>query len=323
MENTDGLIPEREQDIAYNAFGKVSSITEDETAYTITYGPDRERWQTVLEHPDGTIRTTTYAGNYERIDSAGHSREFYFLDDGIILFRETGQQERILYAFRDNLGSYLKLYDEQGTAVFEAEYDAWGRQSVTQNTIGFHRGYTGHEHLPEFGLINMNGRMYDPLLGRFLSPDNYVQEPYNSQNFNRYAYCLNNPLKYVDPDGKFFFSPLLPGIGTFIDAACWGAVIQGAGYTVNIAFSKGGFKNWNWGDFGKSLISGAASGVITAGIGLAFGPIENNGIIGEIGRAFTHGVANGLECEEADTQRKGKGRVLKACSKKTVGCCDK
>ena len=98
----------------------------------------------------------------------------------------------------------------------------------------------------------------------------------------------------MDPDGKFFFSPLLPGIGTFIDAACWGAVIQGAGYTVNIAFSKGGFKNWNWGDFGKSLLSGAASGVITAGIGLAFGPIGNNGIIGEIGRAFTHGVANGL-----------------------------
>lgn len=294
VSNTAGLIPDREQDIAYNAFGKVSSITEDETALSITYGPDRERWQTVLEHPDGTIRTTTYAGNYERIDSAGHSREFYFLDDGIILFRETGQQDRILYAFRDNLGSYLKLYDEQGTAVFEAEYDAWGRQSVTLNIIGFHRGYTGHEHLPEFGLINMNGRMYDPLLGRFLSPDNYVQEPYNSQNFNRYAYCLNNPLKYVDPDGKFFFSPLLPGIGTFIDAACWGAVIQGAGYTVNIAFSKGGFKNWNWGDFGKSLISGAASGVITAGIGLAFGPIGNNGIIGEIGRAFTHGVANGL-----------------------------
>ena len=76
-----------------------------------------------------TIRTTTYAGNYERIDSAGHSREFYFLDDGIILFRETGQQDRILYAFRDNLGSYLKLYDEQGQAVLEAEYDAWGRQS--------------------------------------------------------------------------------------------------------------------------------------------------------------------------------------------------
>ncbi|MDR1526179.1 MAG: RHS repeat-associated core domain-containing protein [Dysgonamonadaceae bacterium] len=56
--------------------------------------------------------------------------------------------------------------------------------------------------LPEFGLINMNGRMYDPLLGRFLSPDPFVQMPDFSQSFNRYSYCLNNPLKYNDPSGN-------------------------------------------------------------------------------------------------------------------------
>ena len=53
----------------------------------------------------------------------------------------------------------------------------WGKQTVTKNTIGFHRGYTGHEMMSEFGLINMNGRLYDPVIGRFLSPDNYVQLP--------------------------------------------------------------------------------------------------------------------------------------------------
>lgn len=58
--------------------------------------------------------------------------------------------------------------------------------------------------LPEFGLINMNGRLYDPQIGRFLSTDNYVQEPWNSQNFNRYSYCLNNPLKYTDSNGEIF-----------------------------------------------------------------------------------------------------------------------
>ena len=83
------------------------------------------------------------------------------------------------------------------------------------------RGYTGHEHLDAFGLINMpacrsngegrpvyrsfsegrNGRMYDPLLGRFLSPDKFVQAPGNTQNYNSYSYCLNNPLKYTDPSG--------------------------------------------------------------------------------------------------------------------------
>ena len=57
--------------------------------------------------------------------------------------------------------------------------------------------------MPEFGLVNMNGRLYDPILGRFLSCDNYVQMPDNTQNFNRYSYCLNNPLKYNDPSGEF------------------------------------------------------------------------------------------------------------------------
>lgn len=63
------------------------------------------------------------------------------------------------------------------------------------------RGFTGHEHLPWFNLVNMNGRLYDPVVGRMLSADPYVQMPDNTQSFNRYAYCLNNPLVYADPTG--------------------------------------------------------------------------------------------------------------------------
>ncbi|MEJ7673301.1 MAG: hypothetical protein WKF59_11445 [Chitinophagaceae bacterium] len=115
--------------------------------------------------------------------------------------------------------------------------------------------------------------------------------------YNRYGYALNNPLVYVDPDGEFIFSILLPGIGTFIDAALWGAVIGGAGYTASVAFSEGGFKNWNGGQFWKSVGIGAISGVVTAGIGNAFGAVGSNGIGGEIARAYTHGFANGLISE--------------------------
>lgn len=81
---------------------------------------------------------------------------------------------------------------ENGRNIFDTSYDAWGRQTVTLNTIGLHRGYTGHEMLSEFDIINMNGRLYDPVLGRFLSPDNYVQAPESSQSFNRYSYCMNS-----------------------------------------------------------------------------------------------------------------------------------
>lgn len=74
-----------------------------------------------------------------------------------------------------------------------------------QPVLKLGRGYTGHEHLSLFGLVNMNARLYDPLLGRFLSPDPYVQMPDNLQNLNRYSYCLNNPLTYKDPEGELFF----------------------------------------------------------------------------------------------------------------------
>ena len=58
-----------------------------------------------------------------------------------------------------------------------------------------------HEHYRDFGLINMNGRLYDPLVGRMLSPDIVIQDPEYSQSYNRYSYCFNNPLRFTDPSG--------------------------------------------------------------------------------------------------------------------------
>jgi len=66
------------------------------------------------------------------------------------------------------------------------------------------RGFTGHEHIDEMGFIHMNGRVYDPSIGRFLSADPNIQAPYNTQSYNRYSYVLNNPLKYTDPSGHFW-----------------------------------------------------------------------------------------------------------------------
>ena len=78
----------------------------------------------------------------------------------------------------------------------------------------------------------MNGRVYDPVIARFLSPDPYVQAADYSQNFNIYSYTLNNPLIYVDHNGKFFTSLFLGPVGLFIDAFLWGAVID---YTIQVA----------------------------------------------------------------------------------------
>ena len=79
----------------------------------------------------------------------------------------------------------------------------WNVYSTTaQPTLLFGRGYTGHEQLNQFGLINMNARLYDPLLARFLAPDPYVGSGMTN-DFNRYLYARNNPMMYTDPSGKF------------------------------------------------------------------------------------------------------------------------
>jgi RHS repeat-associated protein len=71
---------------------------------------------------------------------------------------------------------------------------------------GSDRGFTGHEHLDEFGLVHMNGRLYDPRLGLFLQADPLLQDALNLQNYQRYAYCFNGPLGCTDPTGYFFLT---------------------------------------------------------------------------------------------------------------------
>ena len=139
---------------------------------------------------------------------------------------------------------------------------AWGnfrnpytRTGANTTRPMFDRGFTGHEHLYDFGLINMNGRMYDPVMSSFLSVDNYVQSPENSQNFNRYAYCLNNPLKYTDPDGEF-----------------WHLVIGAAiGGTINLLTNLNNIDNFGQGlaYFGIGALAGAMSAGVAGGISSA------------------------------------------------------
>ncbi|MFZ4400623.1 MAG: T6SS effector amidase Tae4 family protein [Bacteroidales bacterium] len=294
------------QDITYTSFNKVMHISEDNGHNQIDfiYGPDFSRRKTYYyDNTNQSISKYFAFGNYEvENQTAGLIRDHYiYAVDGlaaIYRYTEVNNTSKMYYIHKDHLGSFDRVSNEDGTVVDAYSFDAWGnRRDVNAwdqpdvTTHLFARGYTGHEHLDKFGIINMNGRLYDPLLGRFLSPDNYVQAPDNTQNFNRYSYCLNNPMKYTDPSGDFIFSALIPGVGVLLDAACWGAVINGASYTASVAFSNGGFKNWNIGDFGKSVAFGAASGALTAGVGQIFGPIGSSGFSGEIGRALTHGVS--------------------------------
>ncbi|MBR2195529.1 MAG: VCBS repeat-containing protein [Salinivirgaceae bacterium] len=202
VQNSNNLI-QGAASLTYTAFNKVATVVQGTNTLTITYGPDRQRTKTVLVNGSATT-TTLYADNYEQRTANGTTTSYHYVasPDGLAaVYVKSGSTATAYYIETDHLGSIIRAYDYVGNTKFSAAYDAWGNQTISTNAIGLTRGYCGHEHWNQFGLIDMNGRFYDPLIGRFLSPDPYVQAPDNPQNFNRYSYCLNNPLKYVDPTG--------------------------------------------------------------------------------------------------------------------------
>ena len=117
-----------------------------------------------------------------------------------------------MYTLHTNyIGSIEKITNTAGEIVDSMSYTPFGQRRMFSDwsktdtaTHLIDRGFTGQQHLDNFALINFNGRMYDPVLAHFLSPDPYIQSPENPLNYNRYSYCLFSPLQYVDPSGFKF-----------------------------------------------------------------------------------------------------------------------
>ena len=234
VDNTDGWIGTKDQSINYTPFNKVRTIREGDYKLEIIYGPDNQRKKTVLYRDDNSpvplnstrdvINWVPYKTKYfvggiyeeELVEAlTNNTSEINYVagGDGLAaIFVKDDQGENLYYIHKDHLGSYQAVSDESGALKEELYFSPWGNRGsattwsypLSQNEGFYGRGFTGHEHLPEFNLINMNGRVYDPILGRFLSPDNYIQAPDYTQSLNRYSYCLNNPLKFTDPSGEFW-----------------------------------------------------------------------------------------------------------------------
>ena len=114
------------------------------------------------------------------------------------------------YWHKDHLGSINVATDDSAAVQERLEYEPFGKRRYPNGTTDVpgtlkssltHRGFTGHEELDEVGLVHMNGRVYDPSIGRFASADPFVQAPFNPQSLNRYSYVINNPLSLTDPTG--------------------------------------------------------------------------------------------------------------------------
>ena len=280
-------VPLRDQRITYTSFMRPKRIEENGYTASFDYTADAYRTRMIVTHGTGRLLTRYYiGGRYEcDVDSMGSEAErFYIGGDAYtapaVLISHDGSVGIIYQIVRDYLGSIVYITDDKGYLKQELDYDAWGRlrkphletyyEAGSEPELLLGRGYCGHEHLPWFGLINMNARLYDPVLGRFLSPDPYVQMPDFTQNFNRYSYCLNNPLKYVDRDGK---NPII--IIGIVAGAFLGGVVANHG-ELN-PFS------WNWSQV-TTYLGVVVGGVV--GYACAYG-IVNPGTFG-----YIFGVSN-------------------------------
>ncbi|MDE1327265.1 RHS repeat-associated core domain-containing protein [Vibrio aestuarianus] len=211
-----------ERELEWTEFNKPNKITRNGKTVEFFYDANHSRY--LKKNSDG-IETFYFGKSYERVTDTNtgvvQHKHFIYADGKLIaLNTHTDDGENKLkdkqtrYLHYDALNSVDMITDGYGVVVERRSYDTWGKQrkvawredgplDVVQQAIT-NRGYTGHEEIVEVGLVHMNGRVYDQELGRFISPDPFVQAPYITNSFNRYAYVMNNPLKYTDPTGYFW-----------------------------------------------------------------------------------------------------------------------
>lgn len=191
-----------------------------------SYGPSHQRYQQTAQYSNGTEVTSYAGGLFEKVTGSAMNgtvsyRHYIPTPSGLttVVARNSDGSSTTAYALRDHLGSTDVVASgangQVGNSLVQESFGAFGqrRQSnwsaaapgsgdysaIAQTT---RRGFTFQEHLDNVGLIHLNGRVYDPNVGRFLSVDPLVGDPSDSQSLNSYAYVGNRPLSAIDPTGR-------------------------------------------------------------------------------------------------------------------------
>ncbi|REC63441.1 type IV secretion protein Rhs [Chryseobacterium pennae] len=264
------------------------------------WNPDVPLWQSKLS------KVYNEDGSFEVIvdQSTGREKHILYVEgdpyaSNVIYLKSFGESTgSYKFLHKDYIGSILAITDEAGNKLEQRHYDAWGnfthlklgnapvttdRTFIAGASLLIDRGYTGHEHFSEVGIIHMNGRLYDPLLRRFLNADENIQDPMNTQNYNKYGYVMNNPLMYNDPSGEFLM---------------WLAGALVGGYLNGVAANGGNWNpgNWDWERTWSAVLGGAIGGAAVSGalgnISSSAGAIKNflPGIVsGGLNSAFNGG----------------------------------
>ena len=192
--------------LTYDAFNKPTRIVENGVTTDMAYAPDLRLYK--REDPGQTIYYIS--DDYEKVidKSTGKvSEKTYLSNNAAVETSEAGRELRFMH--HDRLTSITAITNGAGDIVEERGFDAfgapldadWQANGSLLNGEFSDRGFTSHKHLDDHKVIHMDGRLYDPLLGRFFSVDPIVRDPKNTQSQNAYTYVMNNPLSRIDPTG--------------------------------------------------------------------------------------------------------------------------
>ncbi len=207
--------------ISWSSYDLPLVLNQDGASSQFAYTPGRSRWKQVAVYSASTTETTLYLGGVmEKVTRGAVTEWKHYIPAGagstaLHIRKSAGTPaSATYYVTGDHLGSATAVMDGGGALLSQLSFAAFGsrRGSAWQDqplaadwnviTATTRRGFTGHEHLDNLSLVHMNGRVYDPKLGRFLSADPvYGGDLAQPQTLNPYSYVVNNPLTAVDPEG--------------------------------------------------------------------------------------------------------------------------
>jgi RHS repeat-associated protein len=300
------MIIARDKWIAYDYDNRpVKVVTEDGTLTTLAYDHEGQRTQQkVYAAGTSTPTVSTYIGTV--YEEKGVERIRYIHAGGQRIARVSTVQGTG-YFHTDHLGSTGLLTSGAGSVAGSWSYLPFGGTFKAEGTGGTDWRYTGQRQDEGSGLYYYNARYYDPTLGRFITPDTLIADPYNPQNLNRYSYVENNPVNFTDPTGNWKLRNFLKSAVQFATVAA--AIYLGptAGIEAYALLGAGGAaattaltKGSSFGDVVQSGVAGfyagGAGGLMGKTIGGFVGDAVSRGFgagVGGFAGAVTSGAAGG------------------------------
>ncbi len=209
-------IPDGAQTIDWTPFDLPQRVANASGTKVTSFEYSADEGRTIQRGPNSTRYYITDL--YERVAGASPQdtleERFRIYAGGRVISEivRAGGSDQTLYFHADHLGSIDTISTNAVPPQWSHQrFDAFGASVGTPSSLT-RASFTGHERDDDLGLIDMKGRVYDPLAGRFLSADPLMQDPFSTQGLNQYSYVFNNPANYVDPSGlKWEWVPYVAG----------------------------------------------------------------------------------------------------------------